>query len=433
MKLVNLSKKFFLFFLLTHIQPPVQVKGKNVTNNKHDHLKHVSICEEDKQYSWCIPSNYDENVEPWKYRDKTNSTLPWIYHFKFDILDVKQINDQTQTVTLMMYLRMKWLEPRIEINKSNEEWIQNWTGLSYSPQILKHLWYPDLEIYGVENFRPKSILKDLAELNIYKDRFMQYNTRVDTTISCPMNFDHYPMDSHLCPFQISSYRGTIETISCSSNYYYNETKQRNLQYSITMAPLPPEYQTFSIRKGFVYKTCGFNIILSRARGQIFVQVYLTSAMFVIVSWLSFIIKPEVVPGRIALLVTTFLVLVNVFNSAKSQAPVSEHLNAIDVYLVGCIAHVFLALMEYAIMLFHDTSRAFCNAKSQGKTNDLSSPVGMMMKSLDLKQETRQIGQCRCCKYSLDELSLVLFPVCFATFIIVYVAIYVLKSDMNYIL
>ena len=106
-------------------------------------------------------------------------------------------------------------------------------------------------------------------------------------------------------------------------------KQRNLQYSISMAPLPPEYQTFSIRSGFVYKTCGFNIILSRGRSQIFFQVYLTSA---IVSWLSFIIKPEVVPGRIALLVTTFLVLVNVFNSAKSQAPVSEHLNAIDVYL-----------------------------------------------------------------------------------------------------
>ena len=50
-------------------------------------MKHVSICEEDKLYSWCIPSYYDENVEPWKYPDKTNSTLPWIYNFRFDILD----------------------------------------------------------------------------------------------------------------------------------------------------------------------------------------------------------------------------------------------------------------------------------------------------------------------------------------------------------
>ena len=27
------------------------------------------------------------------------------------------------------------------------------------------------------------------------------------------------------------------------------------------------------------------------------QVYLPSAMFVIVSWVSFLVKPEVVPGR----------------------------------------------------------------------------------------------------------------------------------------
>lgn len=421
----NLLFDLILLLILIDLQSLVLVNGNNMSNNKHDHLKHVSICEEDKLYSWCIPSNYDENVEPWKYRDKTNSTLPWIYNFRFDILDVKQINDQTQTVTLMMYFRIKWLEPRIKINNSNAEWIQNLGGLSYSPQLLKHMWYPDLEIYGVENFRPKSILKDLAELNIYRDKFIQYNTRVDTSISCQMNFDHYPMDSHACPFQISSYRGTIETISCSSNYFYNETNQRNLQYSIRMAPLPPQSQTFSIRSGFVYKTCGFNIILSRGRSQIFFQVYLTSAMFVIVSWLSFIIKPEVVPGRIALLVTTFLVLVNVFNSAKSQAPVSEHLNAIDVYLVGCIAHVFLALMEYAIVLFRGTTTTFSNAKCHVKPNDSNSSMGIVVKSRHREPQDRHVGQYRCCKYTLDKLSLVLFPVSFASFIFVYVALYAL--------
>jgi len=43
--------------------------------------------------------------------------------------------------------------------------------------------------------------------------------------------------------------------------------------------------------------------------QVLVQVYLPSFMFVIVSWISYLVKPEVVPGRMALLVTLFLVLV----------------------------------------------------------------------------------------------------------------------------
>ena len=62
------------------------------------------------------------------------------------------------------------------------------------------------------------------------------------------------------------------------------------------------------------------------------QVYLPSAMFVIVSWVSFLVKPEVVPGRwknffflnipricyfrMAMLVTLFLVLINIFNSVR---------------------------------------------------------------------------------------------------------------------
>ena len=50
------------------------------------------------------------------------------------------------------------------------------------------------------------------------------------------------------------------------------------------------------------------------------QVYLPTFMFVIVSWVSFLVKPEVVPGRMAMLVTLFLVLINIFNSVRSVSP-----------------------------------------------------------------------------------------------------------------
>ena len=69
-------------------------------------------------------------------------------------------------------------------------------------------------------------------------------------------------------------------------------------------------------------------------------MYLPSFMFVVTSWVSFLIKPEVVPGRMGLLVTLFLVLINIFNSVREQAPISSRLNAIDLYLVVCIFLVF---------------------------------------------------------------------------------------------
>ena len=42
----------------------------------------------------------------------------------------------------------------------------------------------------------------------------------------------------------------------------------------------------------------------------------------------------------AMLVTLFLVLINIFNSVRENAPISSRLNAVDLYLVVCIFFVF---------------------------------------------------------------------------------------------
>ena len=55
-------------------------------------------------------------------------------------------------------------------------------------------------------------------------------------------------------------------------------------------------------------------------------------------------------GRMALLVTLFLVLVNIFNSVTANAPKTEGLTAVETWVVSCIIHVFGVLAEYAVIL-----------------------------------------------------------------------------------
>ena len=38
-----------------------------------------------------------------------------------------------------------------------------------------------------------------------------------------------------------------------------------------------------------------------------------------VSWISFLIPPDIVPGRMALLITLFLVLINIFNNVTTNS------------------------------------------------------------------------------------------------------------------
>ena len=62
--------------------------------------------------------------------------------------------------------------------------------------------------------------------------------------------------------------------------------------------------------------------------------YLPSGLFVVVSWVGFLIPPEVVPGRMAMLITLFLVLINIFNIVTSNSPNVEGMTAIAAWMLG---------------------------------------------------------------------------------------------------
>lgn len=52
--------------------------------------------------------------------------------------------------------------------------------------------------------------------------------------------------------------------------------------------------------------------LHRSKYKYIYLYYLPSSLFVILSWISFLIPPEIIAGRMAMLITLFLVLINFF-------------------------------------------------------------------------------------------------------------------------
>ena len=86
--------------------------------------------------------------------------------------------------------------------------------------------------------------------------------------------------------------------------------------------------------------------ISATLHQLFTDMtYSILGLFVIVSWISFLIPMDVIPGRMALLVTLFLVLVNIFNNVTTNTPKAEGLTAIEAWMLACILFVFGALIE----------------------------------------------------------------------------------------
>ena len=81
----------------------------------------------------------------------------------------------------------------------------------------------------------------------------------------------------------------------------------------------------------------------------------------------------------ALLVTLFLVLVNIFNNVTTNTPKAEGLTAIEAWMLACILFVFAALAEYAAILFHKMNLVIGHKKQTNQPYEVghlppSSPV-----------------------------------------------------------
>ena len=417
----------FLFMLFSYNQQFGASGSIDIDKNYRNELEQL-FCNPNKQLpfhkfppmSWCVPSDYNNGIQPWQYGNKGNLSLPWMYDMTFSILDIHKISDEDLTVTFSMYFHISWLEPRLKINHDHPKWKASQNSTWLPPSNLKYLWHPDLEIYGMETFSLLRATKDMSYVTIYRDKRIEYSFRAKVGYSCQMNFDAFPLDSHQCPFRVSSYYSSNETVNCTSKFYFDTSKQRILQYSLDVLSLPNHLRTYPyFGKG--YNTCGFNVILHRRKLLIFFQVYLTSTLLVIGSWASFLIRPSIVPSRMGLLVSLFLVFINIFNGIIDSAPKSKNLNAIDTFLVICFTQVVMAMIEYIIVLYFEGTKKKVSAVDFSTSSKLVVDSWQIIVGGVEKMEKFDVNK-QICKNSfqmLDVVSLFMFPSLFVVSVLFY--------------
>ena len=73
-----------------------------------------------------------------------------------------------------------------------------------------------------------------------------------------------------------------------------------------------------------YSYSGFTIIMERSATRFYITIYLPTFLLTIASFIGFLIPVEMVPGRMALLVTIFLMLVNISSTEQNRGPIVSH-------------------------------------------------------------------------------------------------------------
>ena len=193
-----------------------------------------------------------------------------------------------------------------------------------------------------------------------------------------MEFLNYPFDIQVCEFFLGStwHHSKIMTYSLKrkkikmytsegSNADSVHAADTNLQYHIQLEPLEKNVTSSddTFDSNITFAVVGFSLKLRRYYIQYVLSYYIPSMLFVMASWISFVIPPEAIPGRMAMLITLLLVSINLFDTIIRIQPASRT-TLLSIWTLVCTFFVTAALFAYAILLW----KKWCQNTPRGTKN-----------------------------------------------------------------
>ena len=144
--------------------------------------------------------------------------------------------------------------------------------------------------------------------------------------------------------------GRLLFTSNFNSQQFSHLKQRELQYDINSLP------QITLRNSITFGNItvpmfAWTIQLKRLILPFVVKAFIPTAVLVMVSWISFLITPECVPGRAGLLVTLLLILTKMYVHELDTSPSVQGITPLLIWNQICIIMIILTLLEYAGILY----------------------------------------------------------------------------------
>ena len=183
--------------------------------------------------------------------------------------------------------------------------IENLKGLKFLNDPVKFLWVqifpstPDMIIFPIN----RTLITVYIEWHVF--------------LSCEFDFSKYPLDEQICEFGMMFYDSNITLVDKPYSIRHRLTKNVSESHGFKVRKIVlPIIQDNYPGTIFEYGKLTYDIKMKRMVRPYFYQYYLPCASIVTASGLSFIVPISATPGRIALVVTQFLTLTNLFINQK---------------------------------------------------------------------------------------------------------------------
>lgn len=313
----------------------------------------VSGCQE-RQYESLVrlDQNYNFHLPP-----PSQAGVPVRVNFSINLRNVLEVNEVAETVSVETTLRMFWFDSRIELLNSSLAPATGRKGeeddyVTLHPSITKQLWVPDIFVDQAVKLRAPTLHTKPTSLRLYRDGRIRYSTRVNYDVACAMDFHFYPHDVQTCHvrFESFSYNNKdllFEWVEAGALGSSNINNISLAQFNVFSGLETYETKSYDVQyPGLILK-----LELRRKLMYHLIQTYLTSSVYLAISWLALFLPPKCIAERLAIAMTILLTLTSMFSSERRSVPRVSYVTCLDIWMVSCILFVFIELIEFSAIFF----------------------------------------------------------------------------------
>ena len=235
----------------------------------------------------------------------------------FERQKLRKVDSREQTISFDLFITMKWFDPNVKsrqriINDHNNEMI-------LSTSALRKIWTPDLVIQDLTALKIKDEWISLVKSKILGPDDMteeegedssppniEVTYQIKSSVYCKFDHARYPMDEQKCNITLgSSSFGAIFVLNDKNkgekNMHHNVSN-----FLVTSSLFDNQWHNSG------NNTIGIQFTLTHSTTPYFFKYYIPTMAITTVSMMGFAIPLSAIPGRVALLVTQFLTLTNLF-------------------------------------------------------------------------------------------------------------------------
>ena len=303
---------FYTALIFGGVKSRIALHDNQILESKETE-KHESNCGEGNYLTRdiCLRHNYDVtgNIH-------SEEALKEI-HTNITVKGIREINDKKRFMVVDVKIVFTWHDGGIIRNKSSKSdpQIRPRTEIQLVGRQVGEIWKPEIYIYNLSKFDMLKVSDPISRVSVVRmknsdihednDTMVKHVLEGTASVYCSFEHNDYPMDHQTCQLQISSEICNADFLLHSGEIVFGAEYSSDFDMEIAF------YNEHLIRdcKG---RVVGIRVKMRRLVLPFFMKYCLPSVSIVIVSGISFIIPLNSLPARVALLVTQFLTLTNIF-------------------------------------------------------------------------------------------------------------------------